>query len=111
MQIKLTAVLFLAAVACGGSKPAPTTPAKPAEPEKAAMAANAAAAQAAASINPAMALLAAASLWLTAYPPSRLVPVPEAAAMFAQQIKDRAKLAFVSFGQPSNADAAFAQCV
>lgn len=46
MQIKLTAVLFLAAAACGGSKPAPTTPAKPAEPDKAAIAANAAAAQA-----------------------------------------------------------------
>ncbi len=46
MQTKLTAILFLAAAACGGSKPAATTPAKPAEPDKAVLAANAAAAKA-----------------------------------------------------------------
>ena len=45
MQIKLPAFLFLAAAACGGSKPA-TTPVKPAQPDQTAIAANAAAAQA-----------------------------------------------------------------
>ena len=45
MQTKITAVLFLAAAACGGSKPAPTTPAKPAEPDQAVIVANAAAAK------------------------------------------------------------------
>ncbi|MBP9086951.1 MAG: hypothetical protein KBG15_12590 [Kofleriaceae bacterium] len=40
MQNKFTAVLFLAAAACGGAKPA-TTPAKPAEPAKTVVAANA----------------------------------------------------------------------